>query len=47
VELEDEFKMPESAELGTLESWVHLPPNILKLGRVTHWVDPSLNEEVK
>lgn len=45
VEFEEEFKMPEFAEFATLDNWVHLPPAILKLGRVTHWVDPNLNEE--
>jgi len=47
LEFEDEFKLPELAELSTAEAWVHVAPNILKLGRVTHWVDPSLNEEAK
>jgi hypothetical protein len=39
--------MPEPAELATLEAWLHVPLNILKLGRVTHWVDPNLSEEIK
>lgn len=30
VVLEEEFKMPETAELSTMDAWVHLPPNILK-----------------
>lgn len=45
LEFEDEFKLPEFAELVTLESWVHVAPSVLRLGRITHWIDPSLNEE--
>lgn len=37
--------MPEAAELATMDGWVHLPANILKMGRITHYVDPKLNEE--
>jgi hypothetical protein len=47
VEFEEEFKLPEFAELAVLDNWVHLPPQILKLGRITHWVDPTLSEEAK
>jgi hypothetical protein len=39
--------MPESSELSTLEAWIHVPSNILKLGRITHWVDQNLSEEAK
>lgn len=35
------------SELVNLESWVHVPGNILKMGRTSHYVDPNLNEEVK
>ncbi|CAD8046324.1 unnamed protein product [Paramecium primaurelia] len=45
ITFEDEFKMPESAELSTMDGWVHLPPNILKQGRITFYEDPSLKEE--
>ncbi|CAD8158858.1 unnamed protein product [Paramecium octaurelia] len=45
VTFEDEFKMPESAELSTMDGWAHLPPNILKQGRITFYEDPSLKEE--
>lgn len=47
LEFEDEFKLPELTELSTAESWVHVNPAILRLGRVSYWVDPSLNEEAK
>ena len=29
IEYEEEFKMPEFAELGNVENWSHLNPNIL------------------
>lgn len=45
IEFEEEWKIPDLAELGTLESWHHFHPNILNAGRVTHFVDPNLNEE--
>lgn len=32
-------------ELATLENWCHLYPNVLTSGRVTHYIDPALNEE--
>ena len=38
--------MPELTELQNLENWVHLHPNILQAGRVAHYINPSLNEEV-
>lgn len=44
ISFEEEFKMPESAELATLDAWVHVPANILKMGRTTHYVDPTLPE---
>jgi len=47
IEFEEEFKLPEFAEFASLENWVHVPPQILKLGRITHWIDPALNEEAK
>ncbi|CAD8141915.1 unnamed protein product [Paramecium octaurelia] len=45
IAFEDEFKMPESAELITMDAWVHLPAYILKQGRITFYEDPSLKEE--
>lgn len=41
------YKAPEYAELKSLDSWVHLHPPLLGLGRSTHWVDPTLTEEQK
>jgi len=37
--------MPEMAELGNLENWCHLNPNILNSGRVAHFVDNPNEEE--
>lgn len=39
--------MPEFAELVAPDSWVHVPNQILKSGRITHWADPALNEDDK
>lgn len=48
LEFEEEaLKLPEFAELKNLDNWVHLHPCLLNLGRTTHWVDPTLNEEEK
>lgn len=30
----------------SLENWIHFNPNILVAGRITHYVNPSLSEEV-
>lgn len=38
--------MPELNELFNLESWVHFHPNILNAGRISHYINPALNEEV-
>ena len=40
IAYEEEFKMPEIAELAGFEAWVHQPANLLKMGRITHYVDP-------
>ena len=47
IEFEEEFKLPEVAELNSLDSWVHLNAHILNQGRCTHYVDPKLPEEQK
>jgi len=39
--------LPEVAELASLDSWVHLNPNILGQGRCSHYIDPALSEEQK
>ena len=36
--------MPEIAELAGFEAWVHQPANLLKMGRITHYVDPQIPE---
>ena len=41
------MKVSEVAELLGAESWFHHPPNILNQGRVSHYVDPSLEGEEK
>jgi hypothetical protein len=46
-EMEGIFKLPEYGELKNLDTWVHQHPHLLTLGRTTHWVDPTLNEEQK
>ena len=47
IDFEDEFKLPEVAELNSLDAWVHLNPNILNQGRCSHYIDPKLPEEQK
>jgi hypothetical protein len=47
VDFEEEFKLPEVAELASLDSWVHLNPHILNQGRCSYYVDPRLTEEQK
>ncbi|EGR33830.1 radial spoke head protein, putative [Ichthyophthirius multifiliis] len=48
IEFEEEaFKLQDYQELLTLENWVHLNPIILKQGRVSLYVDPSLPEDIK
>ncbi|KAM3132513.1 Radial spoke head protein 4 A [Paramecium bursaria] len=47
IAYEEEFKMPEIAELAGFEAWVHQPANLLKMGRITHYVDPQLPEAEK
>ncbi|KRX04273.1 hypothetical protein PPERSA_11397 [Pseudocohnilembus persalinus] len=42
---ESPYKLPEYAELKTLDQWVHLYPALLKQGRTTYWVDPTLSQE--
>jgi hypothetical protein len=41
----EEFVVPGTDELKSLESWGHLHPIILKAGRTTHVAPPELNEE--
>ena len=41
----EEFQMPGTEDLKSLETWAHLHPIILKAGRVTHYIPPGLEEE--
>lgn len=46
IELEEEeFKLPEFAELLNLETWCHTYPFLLKCGRSDYFVDNSIPEE--
>jgi len=48
IEFEEEaFKVPEYSELKSLDSWIHLQPALLALGRTTHYADSALDEEKK
>ena len=38
--------MPELSDLNNLDNWVHYHPNILQAGRINHYINPNLNEEV-
>jgi hypothetical protein len=42
------FCLPFKAglSLNSLENWCHFHPNILQSGRITHYINPKLNEEV-
>lgn len=44
LEFEEEFKIPEFTELANPETWVHVPPMILKQGRTTLYME-GLSEE--
>ncbi|CAD8061697.1 unnamed protein product [Paramecium sonneborni] len=46
LEFVEEFKIPEFAELQNPDSWVHVPAQILKQGRITLYTD-GLSEEAK
>lgn len=39
--------MPDFAELGNLENWIHINPYLLKMGRGNYYVDPKSTEEEK
>ena len=42
---EEEFTAPGFEELKTLETWVHLHPNIMSTGRISHYIPKGTNEE--
>lgn len=41
----EEWALPSTEELKSLESWGHLPNVILKSGRTSHYIPPGLDEE--
>ena len=43
----DDAPMPTFEELSVIESWIHLLPNILLVGRISHYVDPKKEEAEK
>ncbi len=43
----DEFNMPGTEELKSLESWVNVSSSILKNGRTTHLAPLGLDDEAK
>jgi hypothetical protein len=47
TDFEEEFKLPEVAEMNSLESWVHLNAHIHLQGRCSYYFDPKLTEEQK
>jgi len=51
IELEEAgeggFNPPGFDELKTTETWVHLHPNILSTGRITHYIPKTVGEDDK
>jgi len=43
----EEFAMPSSEELKSLETWSNVAPSVLKNGRTTHMAPEGLDEEAK
>lgn len=43
----EEFAMPSSEELKSLETWSNVAPSILKNGRTTHLAPEGLDDEAK
>jgi hypothetical protein len=41
----EEFNLPGTDELKSLEAWGHRHPNILKVGRCTHTAPVGISEE--
>jgi len=45
VEIAEDFTSPSSEELGSLETWVHVHPSILKTGKLVHpEIDPEAED---
>lgn len=45
TKLAEEFEMPPTSELQSLEAWGHTHPNLLKAGRCTHLAPEGMDEE--
>ena len=45
IKLSEEFAMPSTEELKSLEAWGHTHANILKVGRCSHTAPVGVNEE--
>ena len=45
IEIDNDFNFPGHEDLGSLDNWVHMNPNILKAGRAKHWVSSKLSED--
>ena len=43
----EEWSIPSTDELKSLEIWGHAHPVILQAGRIVHMADPKLSEEEK
>ena len=43
----EEFNMPSTEDLKSLETWANVSPSILKVGRTTHLAPEHLSEEDK
>lgn len=43
--LTEEFEMPSTADLQSLEVWGHKHPNLLKAGRCSHLAPEGMDEE--
>jgi len=47
MKFSDEFSIPSTEELKSLEVWANVSPSILKNGRTTHIAPEGLNDEEK
>jgi len=43
--LTEEFTVPGTEELKSLENWAHRHPHMLMAGRISHFEPPGLSEE--
>ena len=42
---DDKVKPMKLNEYLSLSNWIHMPPNILKQGRVSHFIDPTIEDQ--